>query len=54
MATSKAIKAKLEKLSAKIKTRQAELATFRDQAKSLKTDLATARATEQAKKAAKG
>jgi septal ring factor EnvC (AmiA/AmiB activator) len=52
--SSKQIKSRLEKLSAKIKTKQADLAGLRTQAKGLKEELATARATEKAKKAAKG
>lgn len=50
--SSKQIKARLEKLTTKIKGRRAELSTLQQQAKTLRTDLATARATEKSRQAA--
>ena len=49
--STKQIKSRLVKLSAKIKTRQADLSGLKIQAKTLKSALATAKAAEQAKKA---
>jgi chaperonin cofactor prefoldin len=49
--SAKQIKARLEKLSSKIKVHQTKLADLRTQAKDLKTQLATARETEKAKSA---